>query len=163
MSQNGTGAPSIVEESIEVGVPVSTAYNQWTQFEEFPRFMEGVESVKQLDDKRLHWVAQIGGRKNEWDAEITQQQPDQVIAWRATGGKQNAGEVRFESEGADRTRIDVHLTYEASGLVETLGGAVGADRRRVRGDLERFKELLEERGQESGAWRGEIAGGKVEQ
>jgi len=150
-----------VSESIEVDVPVSVAYNQWTQFEEFPSFMEGVESVRQLDDTHLHWVAEIGGKRHEWDAEITQQEPDRRIAWRAQDGKYNSGNVTFESQTSDQTRINVEMTYDAEGLVESLGGALGADDRRVKGDLKRFKELIESRGAESGAWRGKVQKGEV--
>ena len=149
-----------VEESIEVNVPVSTAYNQWTQFEEFPKFMEGVESVTQIDDTHLHWVAEIGGKQHEWDAEITRQEPDREIAWRALDGHYTSGFVTFEPLGEDRTRINVVLEHETEGLVETLGSALGADSRRVKGDLERFKELIESRGVESGAWRGEVREGE---
>ncbi len=151
-----------IEQSIQVGVPVTTAYNQWTQFEEFPQFMEGVESVTQLDDTRLHWVAQIAGKREEWDAQIVEQRPDQYVAWRATTGKANGGAVTFEPQGADRTRVTVRMSYEKDGLAETLGAAVGADRRRVKSDLERFKQLVESRGQESGAWRGEVQQGEVQ-
>ena len=150
-----------VKESIEVNVPVSTAYNQWTQFEEFPRFMEGVESVTQIDDTHVRWVAEVGGKRHEWEAEITDQQPDERIAWRATDGKDNAGIVTFQSLGGDQTRIDVEMSYETEGVVEALGSAIGADDRRVKGDLERFKELIESRGMESGAWRGEVREGDV--
>jgi uncharacterized membrane protein len=145
-----------VNESIEIDVPVSTAYNQWTQFEEFPKFMEGVESVRQKDDTHLHWVAEFGGQRNEWDAEITEQEPDRVIAWRALDGKYNSGKVRFEPLGESRTRVDVELMWEPEGIKEELGSALGADSRRVKGDLERFKELVESRGVETGAWRGEV-------
>jgi uncharacterized membrane protein len=149
-----------VNESIEVDVPVSTAYNQWTQFEEFPKFMEGVESVRQLDDTHLHWVAELGGQRHEWDAEITEQEPDRVIAWRARDGKYNSGRVRFEPLGEGRTRVDVELMWEPEGIKEELGSALGADSRRVKGDLERFKELVERRGVETGAWRGEVHQGE---
>ncbi len=159
---SGTGATSTIEETIEVAVPVSTAYNQWTQFEEFPRFMEGVESVSQIDDTNLRWVAQIAGKRNEWQATITEQKADERIVWRSSDGKENSGSVEFERLGDERTRVKVRMSYEADGLVETLGGAVGADRRRVQGDLGRFKKLLEDRGEESGAWRGEVTGGQVE-
>jgi uncharacterized membrane protein len=145
-----------VNESIEVDVPVSTAYNQWTQFEEFPQFMDGVESVRQLDDTHVHWVAEFGGKRHEWDAEITRQEPDRVVAWRSLDGKYTSGEVRFEPLGDDRTRIDVEMTWDPEGVTEELGSALGVDSRRVKSDLERFKELLERRGAESGAWRGEV-------
>jgi uncharacterized membrane protein len=150
-----------VNESIEVSVPVSMAYNQWTQFEEFPSFMEGVESVRQLDDRRLHWTAEIAGKRHEWDAEITNQDPDRRVAWRARDGKYNSGEVTFEPLDANRTRINVAMTYDAEGLVESLGSALGADDRRVKGDLKRFKEFIESRGAESGSWRGEVHQGEV--
>jgi uncharacterized membrane protein len=150
-----------VSESIEVEVPVTTAYNQWTQFEEFPRFMEGVESVRQVDDTHLHWVAEFGGERHEWDAEITYQEPDERIAWRATDGKDNAGEVRFRRLDANRTQIEVDMSYETEGLKEQLGSALGADDRRVKGDLKRFQELVESRGVETGGWRGEVRQGDV--
>ena len=150
-----------VDASIEVDVPVSTAYNQWTQFEEFPRFMDGVKSVKQLDETHIHWEAEVAGKRHEWDAEITYQDPDKHIAWRATDGKNNTGSVRFESLGADRTRIQVRMTYESEGVAESVGDAIGVDDRAVRGDLERFKKLVESRGAETGAWRGEVREGDV--
>ena len=150
-----------VNETIEVDVPVSTAYNQWTQFEEFPEFMDGVESVKQLDETHLHWVAEIGGRRHEWDAEITYQDPDTHIAWRATDGKNNTGSVRFDALGDNRTRMKVRMTWETEGAVEAVGEALGVDDRGVKADLERFKELVESRGRETGAWRGEVREGEV--
>jgi uncharacterized membrane protein len=149
-----------VEESIEVNVPVSTAYNQWTQFEEFPEFMEGVESVKQINDTHLSWVAEIGGKRQEWEAEITEQKPDEKVAWRALEGHYNSGTVTFEPLDQNRTRINVVMEYETEGMVESLGSALGADSRRVKGDLERFKELVESRGAETGAWRGEVEQGE---
>ena len=145
-----------VERSIDVNVPVRTAYNQWTQFEEFPRFMEGVESVTQLDDRRLHWVAAIAGKREEWDAEITEQTPDQRIAWTNTTGAKNAGVVTFHHLSDTTTRVMLQLDYEPEGLVENAGSALGFVERRVRGDLERFKQFIEARGQETSAWRGEI-------
>jgi uncharacterized membrane protein len=149
-----------IEESIVVEVPVSTAYNQWTQFEEFPKFMEGVESVKQIDDTRLRWVAEIGGKREEWDAEIVEQQPDRKISWRALDGHHNSGTVTFERLGDNQTRINVVMEHETEGLTETLGSALGMDSRRVNGELGRFKELVESRGVESGAWRGEVRAGE---
>jgi uncharacterized membrane protein len=149
-----------VKESVEVNVPVSTAYNQWTQFEEFPNFMEKVESVTQLDETHLRWVAEIGGRREEWKAEITQQVPDEIIAWRAIEGQENSGIVRFEPLGPDRTRIDVTLTWEPEGLAEAAADKVGLADRAVNVDLERYKELVESRGVESGAWRGEVVEGE---
>ena len=148
-----------VEQSIEVNVPVSTAYNQWTQFEEFPKFMEGVESVTQLDDTHVRWVADLAGRRHEWEAEITEQIPDERVAWRARGGKGNGGVVTFHRLDENRTRIMVQMEYEPEGVVESVGSAVGADEAHVKGDLERFKELIESRGQETGAWRGEVEQG----
>ena len=145
-----------VEESVEVEVPVSTAYDQWTQFEEFPSFMDGVEKVKQLDDTHLHWVASIGGHEEEWDAEITEQIPDQRIAWKATSGKGNAGVVTFHRLDDNRSKIMLQLDWESEGMVEALGTMVGQDDRKVKGDLERFKELIEKRGTASGAWRDKV-------
>ena len=150
-----------VDESVEVSVPVSTAYNQWTQFEDFPQFMDGVKSVQQTDETHLHWVAEVAGRRHEWDAEITYQDPDRHIAWRAIDGKKNTGAVKFEPLGDDRTRIKVRMSYEAEGVAESVGDALGVDDRGVRADLERFKQLVESRGSETGAWRGEVRGGEV--
>jgi uncharacterized membrane protein len=149
-----------VHESIEVDVPVSTAYDQWTQFEEFPKFMEGVESVTQIDDTHLRWVAEVGGKRHEWEAQIVEQVPDKRIAWRSVDGKGISGEVTFEPLGPDRTRTDVDFSWETEGLVESLGSALGIDDRRVKGDLKRFQELIESRGAESGAWRGEVRAGE---
>jgi len=145
-----------VEETIEVEVPVQIAYNQWTQFEEFPRFMEGVESVKQLDDTHLRWRAEIGGETREWKAEIIEQQPDKRIAWRATDGDGPHGVVTFQPIGDGKTELTVRFDYEPEGFKESVGSLVGSDSRRVQGDLERFKEFVEQRGRESGAWRGEV-------
>jgi uncharacterized membrane protein len=149
-----------VEESIDVNVPLTTAYNQWTQFEEFPRFMEGVESVTQVDDTHLRWVAEIGGKRHEWEAEIFEQKPDQRVAWRALDGHYNSGTVSFERLTDNTTRITVAMEHETEGMLETLGTALGSDSRRVKGDLERFKEFVEGRGVESGAWRGEVREGE---
>jgi uncharacterized membrane protein len=145
-----------IEQSIEVQVPLSTAYNQWTQFEEFPRFMEGVEEIRQLDDKRLHWIAEIGGKREEWDAEITEQRPDERVAWRSTTGAPNAGVVTFHRLSDDMTKVMLQLDYEPEGMVEKVGDALGIVERRTKGDLERFKEFIESRGMETGAWRGKI-------
>jgi uncharacterized membrane protein len=147
---------STIEQSIEIDVPVQTAYNQWTQFEQFPEFMEGIEEVRQLDDRHLHWVAAFGGSKHEWDAEITEQSPDERVAWRNTDGKDNAGVVTFHKLDDSRSRVMVQLDFVPEGIKEKLGDALGAPDRRVKGDLERFKELIESRGSESGAWRGEV-------
>jgi uncharacterized membrane protein len=145
-----------IERSITVDVPISTAYNQWTQFEEFPSFMEGVREVHQLDDKRLHWVAEVAGKVKEWEAEITEQVPDDRIAWRSRSGAQNAGVVTFHRLSDTSTRIMLQVDYETEGALESVGDAVGVVSRRVAGDLERFKEFIEARGRETGAWRGEI-------
>ena len=150
-----------VEQSIEVDVPVSTAYNQWTQFEEFPSFMDAVKEVRQLDETHLHWVAEIGGRTEEWDAEISEQRPDERVAWHSTTGKRNAGVVTFHRLGDERTKVMVQLDWEPEGLAERAGAAAGADDRRVAADLQRFKALVERRGVESGAWRGEVDQGAV--
>jgi uncharacterized membrane protein len=147
---------SIVEESIEVQVPVRTAYNQWTQFEEFPRFMEGVEQVQQLSDDTLKWVAEIGGKRREWTAEITEQEPDRRVAWTSREGARNAGVVTFHRLSDGESRVMLQLEYEPEGAVETAGDAAGLVKSRVKGDLERFKEFIESRGAETGAWRGEI-------
>jgi uncharacterized membrane protein len=149
-----------IDAAIEVNVPVSVAYNQWTQFEDFPLFMEGVDHVQQLDDTRLHWVANVAGKKAEWDAKILEQHPDRQISWISDDGKKTRGTVSFEPVGPNKTRVRVSMSYQAEGTGEQLGSAAGLDSRRVRGDLERFKELVESRGQESGAWRGEIEAGQ---
>lgn len=154
---------SSTEKSIEVNCPVSTAYNQWTQFEDFPKFMEGIEEIKQLDDTHLHWRANIGGKEKEWDAEITEQVPDSRIAWRSTTGTRNDGMVSFTRLSEDSTRVTVNMTYEPEGMLESAGDAVGVLGRRVQGDLERFKEFLESRGHETGAWRGAVHGGQTTQ
>jgi uncharacterized membrane protein len=145
-----------IEKSIDVDVPVRTAYNQWTQFEEFPRFMDGVEQIQQLDDKRLHWVAKVGGNRREWDAEITEQIPDERVAWRSRSGDENGGVVTFHRLSDDRTRVMLQLEYQPEGVVESAGSALGFVSRRVEGDLERFKEFIEARGSETGGWRGTI-------
>jgi uncharacterized membrane protein len=147
---------SLITRSIEVEVPVSRAYNQWTQFEEFPAFMEGVERVEQLDDKRLYWRAELGGVRREWHAEIVEQIPDQRIAWRSTSGAKNAGVVIFEPLAGDRCRVQLQLEYEPEGATETVGDWLGVVTGRVEGDLDRFKEFIERRGIETGGWRGEI-------
>jgi uncharacterized membrane protein len=147
---------SEVERSIVVDVPVSAAYGQWTQFEEFPRFMSGVESVEQLDDRTLHWRARLGGTVREWDAVITQQFPDQRVAWRSTTGTPNAGHVEFEPAGEGRTRVTLSLHFEPHGMLESIWANLGMVGRRIDHDLHRFKSFIEERGRETGAWRGAI-------
>jgi uncharacterized membrane protein len=145
-----------VVESIDAEVPVRTAYNQWTQFEDFPRFMEAVESVKQLDDKTLHWVADIAGRREEWDARIAEQIPDERIAWTSTTGAKNAGVVTFHRLHDNKTRVTLQMEVDPEGPIENAGAALGVLQRQVKGDLERFKKFIDQRGQETGAWRGEI-------
>jgi len=145
-----------VDKSIDIDVPVSTAYNQWTQFEEFPHFMEGVESVKQLDDTRLHWVANVGGERKEWEARITEQIPDQRIAWRSEGGEFTRGQASFQAIGPNRTRVTVRLDYEPQGITEKIGDMLGVVSSRVEADLERFKDFIEARGHETGSWRGTV-------
>lgn len=147
-----------IEKSIDVECPISTVYNQWTQFEEFPRFMKGVKRVTQLDDKRLHWEAEIAGKDKEWDARITHQVPDQMIAWQSEGGEHTSGSVNFTPVSANRTRISLQLMYDPEGFVEKTGDTLGVVSSRVEGDLERFKDFIENRGQETGAWRGTIRG-----
>ncbi len=146
-----------IQQSIDVEVPVSTAYNQWTQFESFPQFMSGVESIKQLDDTRLHWVTDIAGIEREFDAEITEQHPDERVAWASTSGEaKHAGVVTFHRLDDDKARVMVQIDWEPSGVVEKVGSAVNLDEHRVKGDLERFKEFIEARGHETGAWRGDV-------
>jgi len=147
---------STIEHSIDVSVPVRTAYNQWTQFEEFPRFMEGVQQVTQLDDTHLHWQATVGGKDKEWDAMITEQVPDQRIAWTNTTGARNAGVVTFHRLAEDETRIMLQIDYEPEGVIENVGDMVGVVSARIRGDLQRFKDFIESRGTETGAWRGTV-------
>jgi len=142
-----------VTKTIEVDVPVRTAYNQWTQFEEFPKFMEGVHEVHQLDDRRLHWRAEVGGKEEEWEAEIREQIPDEKIIWNSIGGKENAGIVTFDTLGANKTRVHLEMSYDPEGFTETVGDKLGFMSRRVEGDLERFKEFIESRGVETGAYR----------
>ncbi|MBA2251936.1 MAG: SRPBCC family protein [Nitrospirales bacterium] len=150
---------STIEKSIEVNIPVRIAYNQWTQFEEFPQFMEGVKQVKQLDDKRLLWRAEIAGKEKEWEAEITEQIPDKRIAWRSRSGAPNAGVVTFHNISPTTTKVMLQLEYDPETVVEKVGDAVGIVSQRVEGDLQRFKEFIESRGHETGAWRGEIPPG----
>ncbi len=149
-----------IRESIEVDVPVSTVYNQWTQFEEFPKFMEGVQSVEQIDDTNLRWVAEVGGERREWKAEIVEQVPDSEIAWRAVEGNGPNGVVTFEPLGEAKTLVTVEMSYEPEGLKEQLGSKVGLDSRGVKQDVERFKKLIESLGTETGAWRGEVHAGE---
>ncbi len=149
-----------VEKSIDVQVPVSTAYDQWTQFEEFPQFMEGIVAVDQIDDSHVRWVAEVGGTRHAWEAEIVEQEPDRVIAWRSMDGLMNSGRVEFTPID-DGTRVTVEMEYQPEGIKETAGAALGLDEGQVEDDLERFKELVESREVPTGAWRGEIRSGEV--
>jgi uncharacterized membrane protein len=153
-----------VDESIDVGVPVEQAYNQWTQFEEFPKFMEGIQSVQQLDDGHVKWVAEVRGETREWTTEITEQRPDEKIAWKTIGGEvKNDGIVTFEQLGNDQTRINVEMDVEGeSGAENVAGDLLGVVKTQVRGDLERFKQLIESRGAETGAFRGEVQDGNTQ-
>jgi uncharacterized membrane protein len=153
---------SSITDSIDVAAPVTTVYNQWTQFEEFPQFMEGVDEVRQIDDVTVHWKATIGGKTHEWDARITEQHPDERVAWTSVDGKANAGVVTVHRLSDSETRVTVQLDWEPEGLVEKAGGALGFDARRVKADLERFKELVERRGAETGGWRGEVPAGSTD-
>ena len=155
-SRRGGMGLSTVEESIDINVPVSTAYNQWTQFEEFPRFMSSVEQVRQIDDTHLHWRAVVAGKTKEWDAEITEQIPDERIAWRSIDGPSNAGVVTFHRLGDNRTRVMLQMDYQPETMTERAGDTLGAVKLTTKGNLKRFKEMLESRGQESGAWRGTV-------
>jgi uncharacterized membrane protein len=152
----GPAEAATLEESIELDVPVSTAYNQWTQFEDFPEFMATVKSVNQVDDTHMHWRAIVGGKTKEWDSEITEQIPDERIAWRSTSGVRNSGVVSFHKISDSRTRVMLQMNYDPQGLVEKVADAAGAVKRATKGNLKRFKNLLETRRQETGAWRGTI-------
>jgi uncharacterized membrane protein len=153
--------PRTITETIEVAAPISVVYNQWTQFEDFPLFMDGIDHVQQLDDTRLHWSATIAGKSAEWDAKILEQHVDRQISWVSEDGKATRGTVTFEQITPERTLVSLSMSYQAEGFAETVGSSAGLDSRRVRGDLERFKELVESRGAESGGWRGEIKEGDV--
>jgi uncharacterized membrane protein len=155
-SVGGGTTPTAVIEQIEVAAPVTEVYNQWTQFEQFPQFMEGVDEVRQLDDTLLHWAATVAGKRAEWNAKITEQQLDDRITWESQDGKRTRGTVTFREAGTGRTRIELSMSYMAEGALERAGSAVGLDARRVRGDLERFKQLIESRGFAEDGWRGEI-------
>jgi len=145
-----------VQESIEVDVPTRTAYNQWTQFEEFPRFMEGVEEVQQIDDTHLRWRADLWGKHKEWTAEITEQRPDERVAWKNVEGADNAGVITFHRIGEGKAKVTAQIDAEPEGMVESAGDLMGMLDRRVKGDLQRFKEFVEARGKETGEWRGEV-------
>ena len=145
-----------IHTSIELNVPVRSAYNQWTQFEEFPKFMEGVKEVRQLDNEHLHWKVKIAGKEKEWDAEILDQTPDKHIIWMSRGGALNAGMVEFQSLSEARSKILLEITYDPEDIVEAIGDEMGVVSLRVKRDLERFKGFIEARGRETGAWRGTI-------
>ena len=148
---------SVIEEAVEVQVPVRTAYNQWTQFEDFPHFMEGIESIKQIDDTKTHWVTSVAGQKREFDAVITEQNPDERIAWRTIDGPKQAGVVTFHRLGENETKVMLQMDFEPEGVVEKAGDTLGIVKSRTKGDLERFKTFIESRsGRETGAWRGEV-------
>lgn len=150
-----------IEKRIEVDAPIEKVYNQWTQFEEFPRFMEGVEQVRQLDDRHLHWVARVGNRIKEWDAEIVEQVPQERIAWRSISGAPNAGVVQFQPTDRQHTVITLRMNYEPQNAMEKLGGVLGLLSSRVEADLRHFKEFIQQRSTETGSWQGEIHGNDV--
>ena len=153
------GELSFVQDSIEVEVPIRTAYNQWTQFEEFPNFMKDVEDVRQVDDTHLFWRANIAGRPVEWTSEITTQIPDRRISWRSTSGPPNSGAVTFDRVTDHRTRVTLRMSYRAPGIAEKVGDALGVVRAELSGNLHRFAEFIQLRQQETGAWRGTVGGG----
>ena len=146
-----------VESSIDVNVDCTTVYNQWTQFESFPQFMENVKSVQQIDDTHLRWIADVGGETREWDAEIVEQIPDQRIAWSSISGEPNGGVVTFQPLSDTSTKVHLRLDYEPQGVMEKAGDLLGVVDRQVKGDLERFKRFIESRGTETGGWRGTVA------
>lgn len=147
---------SNIEESIDVSVPVRTAYNQWTQFEEFPQFMEGVEEVRQVDDTHLHWRTKVAGKEKEFDAKVTEQVPDERVAWTSEQGPEHAGVVTFHRIDESRTRVMLQMDIEPDSVAEKVGDALGLAKKRVKGDLENFKQMLEARGEETEGWRGEV-------
>jgi uncharacterized membrane protein len=150
-----------MEKSIIVDAPLREVYNQWTQFEDFPRFMDGVVEVRQIDAQRLYWRASIGGAEREWHAQITDQTPDERIAWKSLTGSENGGAVLFRPVADDRTEVTLRMLYNPEGITENVGDALGFVSRRVQGDLDRFRDFMEERGRASGGWRGEIHGSAV--
>jgi len=151
-----------VNQSVDVDVPVSAAYNQWTQFESFPQFMKGVEAVEQIDETALHFSTNVGGVKRDYNAQILEQVPDSLLSWASIDGPRNAGTVRFEPLAADRTRVSVEIEWEPEGFAEKAGSMVGIDDLRVSADLDKFKDFIEARGQETGAWRGTVTAGDVD-
>ena len=152
-----------IQDSIEVAVPVRQTYNQWTQFEEFPKFMEGIQSVQQLDDTHVQWVAEIRGKSRQWTTEITEQQPDKKVAWKTIDGEvKNDGVVSFEQIAGGQTRVNVQMDVEGESTAENVAGdLLGVVKGQVRGDLERFKQLIENRDEETGSWRGEVREGET--
>lgn len=151
---------SQIQQSVDVDVPVRVAYNQWTQFETFPSFMSGVESVTQVDDTRSHWVTDIAGVTREFDTEVTEQHPDERVAWRSVDGEsKHAGAVTFHRLDENKTRVMIQIDWEPSDLVEKVGSAVKVDEHQVKKDAERFKEFIESRGSETGGWRGDVDAG----
>ncbi len=148
-----------ITKSVEVEAPLSVVYNQWTQFEDFPQFMGGVEQVTQLDDTHTHWVTSIGGQQREFDAKITEQHPDERVAWKSTDGTTHAGVITFHRLGETSTRVTAQIDWQPEGLVEKTGAALNFDDRQIDSDLERFKEFIESRGAESGGWRGDVQAG----
>jgi uncharacterized membrane protein len=147
---------STITQSVDVDVPVTMAYNQWTQFESFPRFMEGVQEVRQLDDTHTHWVTRVGGATREFDATITEQHPDERVAWRSNSGPNHAGVITFHKLDQEHTRVTAQMDIDPEGFIEKVGDKVGLVEGRVKGDLERFKHFIEERPSETGAWRGDV-------
>ncbi|MFF2045424.1 SRPBCC family protein [Kitasatospora sp. NPDC058170] len=149
---------SKVKESIDVDVPLHSVYNQWTQFEDFPRFMQGVEEVRQTDDRHCHWTTKVAGARREFDTEIVDQLPDERISWRTVGGDvQQLGVVTFQRLDDAHTRVSLAMDFEPHGMAEKAGAALGVLDRQVKGDLKRFKGFIEEQGRESGGWRGRLA------
>ena len=147
---------STVTESVDVQVPVTTAYNQWTQFESFPQFMGGVQEVRQLDDTHTHWITKMGGVKREFDATITEQHPDERVAWKSENGPKQAGVVTFHKLDDNRTRVTAQMDFEPEGIAEKAADKVGMIEGRVKDDMERFKQFIEKKGHETGAWRGDV-------
>jgi uncharacterized membrane protein len=145
-----------VIETVDVAVPVRQAYNQWTQFESFPHFMSGVESITQIDDRHLHWKVKVGGQEREFDAEITEQHPDERVAWKSTDGTTHAGVITFHHLDDQHSRVTAQIDWQPEGLTEKIGAVIGADDRQVKADLRRFKDFIESQGRETGAWRGEV-------
>src|SRR5881227_1843317 len=152
-----------IEDTIEVHVPLQQAYNQWTQFEDFPKFMEGIQSVQQLDDTHVQWVAEIRGESRQWTTEITEQQPDEKVAWKTIDGEvKNDGVVSFEQIAGGQTRVDVQMDVEGESTAEDVAGdLLGVVKSQVHRDLERFKQLIENRDEATGAYRGEVQDGET--